>query len=142
MCCHQMFVAKCTVCKTVTVGDLDASMHALTHEQFEEGENDDVDDYYAEEGETMEYAEYVDYDEYADNEYLVDYYSRCAYCGDEYTETQMMVHFQECAEVASSNNNSDMTTVDDDDDDDDNDNGEVGGGWAGRQTGRKTSDRV
>ena len=151
--CHQMFVGKCAVCKTVTVGDLDVTLHALTHEESEEGE----------------LIDYVDEDdEDADDEYFVESdYSRCGYCGEEYTDTQIMVHFQECAQVVSSNhsdysrcgycgeeyvgdtqmmlhfrecaqvassNNSDTTAADDD--------GEVGGGWAGRQTGRKTCDRL
>ena len=146
--CHQMFVGKCAVCKTVTVGDLDATLHSKTHEEWEEGEiidyadedDEDADDEYF----VCPYCaeEYTD-----DTEMMLHFqecaqvasinnsdYSRCGYCGEEYAgDTQMMLHFRECTQVASSNN-SDMTAADDD--------GEVGGGWAGRQTGRKTRDRL
>ena len=105
--CHEMF-AKCAVCKTVTVGDLDASVHAMIHHD-EGGEINDAQ------------LAVVD-EESAEENFVEEYYFRCGFCGEEHTETQMTVHFHQCAEIASFY--SDMNTNNDDN---------VSGGGAGGQ---------
>ena len=130
--CHQMF-AKCAVCNTVTVGDLDATLHALTHE----GEMDDAEVAVVEEDVGCRYCgeEYTEAQMILHLQECAHRIVFCGYCGEECAESQMNLHFQECARLAEYDGDasfdSDVTT-----------DGEVGSGGAGRQTGRKTSDRV